>query len=51
MGEGFHVGGIELVDLFDILEDIGQLLGVLGHFLVGHFQAGQFGDILDVFFG
>ena len=43
------VGGIQLVQLGDVVEDVGELLAVEGKLPVAEFEMGEFGNMFDFF--
>ena len=48
MGGRLDVGDIDLVESFEVMEDLGELLGEAALFFRGEFEARQAGDVLDV---
>ena len=49
--QGFHIRGVELVELFYIGKDGRKLLGVLTRFFIGHIETRQTSHVSNVFFG
>lgn len=45
MGQGFDVGGVDLLELLDVFEDGAELVGEGFDFFVGDLEAGEFGDV------
>ena len=51
VGHRFDVGGIDLVQLLDIVENLGEIGRELGDFVVVELEAGEAGDSADGFGG
>lgn len=51
MRHGRHAGGVKFIELVYVPENLSELVGHLGFFLLGKVEPGELGDVSNVFAG